>query len=103
MKKPLLSAALSMAFAMPCLAQTANPAPAAAPASPHKFTGNLTVATDYRFRGISQTFRRPTLQGGFDYSHSSSFYAGNWNYNVSGVQYNNGAALEMDFYAGYKF
>ena len=63
----------------------------------------MTVASDYRFRGISQTFKQPALQGGFDYAHSSGFYLGNWNSNVSGNQYNNGAGLEMDFYGGYKF
>ncbi|MBS0309234.1 MAG: hypothetical protein JSS58_09715, partial [Proteobacteria bacterium] len=78
MKKMILSAAVLAAFATPAFAQQA-----AAPASPHTFTGNVTVATDYRFRGISQTFKQPTVQGGFDYSHSSGFYLGNWNSNVS--------------------
>jgi uncharacterized protein (TIGR02001 family) len=100
MKKLILSAAIFAAYAASASAQTAAPA---APASPHTFTGNLTVATDYRFRGISQTFKQPTVQGGFDYSHSSGFYLGNWNSNVSGVQFQNGAGLEMDFYGGYKF
>jgi uncharacterized protein (TIGR02001 family) len=97
MKKMILTAAVLSTLAAPSFAQTA------APASPHTFTGNLTVATDYRFRGISQTFRQPALQGGFDYSHSSGFYIGNWNSNVSGNLFLNGAGLEMDFYGGYKF
>ncbi|MDB5842068.1 MAG: hypothetical protein JWQ23_4020 [Herminiimonas sp.] len=100
MKKLILSAAVYAALAPAAFAQTAAPA---APVSDHTFTGNMTIATDYRFRGVSQTFRKPTLQGGLDYSHSSGFYVGNWNSNVSGVQYNNGASLEMDFYGGYKF
>lgn len=95
MKKLMLTAAVFATFAAPAFAEEA--------ASPHTFTGNLTVASDYRFRGISQTFKQPTVQGGFDYSHSSGFYLGNWNSNVSGLQYNNGASLEMDFYGGYKF
>jgi uncharacterized protein (TIGR02001 family) len=97
MKKLILSAAILAAFASSASAQSA------APASPHTFTGNLTLATDYRFRGISQTFRQPAIQGGFDYSHSSGFYLGNWNSNVSGVQFANGGSIEMDFYGGYKF
>lgn len=96
MKKLILSAAILSAFAGSASAQTAA-------ASPHTFTGNMTIATDYRFRGISQTFRQPTLQGGFDYSHSSGFYLGNWNSTVSGVQFANGGSIEMDFYGGYKF
>lgn len=100
MKKTILFAAVLATFAGSVAAQTAAPA---APASPHTLTGNITLATDYRFRGISQTFRAPTLQGGFDYSHSSGFYLGNWNSNVSGNQFNNGAGLEMDVYGGYKW
>ncbi|WP_233556366.1 TorF family putative porin [Noviherbaspirillum sedimenti] len=91
----MLTAAVLATFAAPAFAE--------APASPHTFTGNLTVASDYRFRGISQTFGKPAVQGGFDYAHSSGFYVGNWNSNVSGNQYPDGASLEMDFYGGYKF
>lgn len=97
MKKTILAAALFATFAATAFAQQA------AVASEHTFTGNLTLASDYRFRGISQTFDKPALQGGFDYAHSSGFYIGNWNSNVSGVQYPQGGSLEMDFYAGYKF
>src|SRR5262249_39184055 len=32
----------------------------------------------------------------------SGFYAGNWDSSVSGLQYPNGSALEMDFYGGYR-
>lgn len=97
MKKLILGTAIFAAFASSSIAFAEDAA------SPHSFSGNLTIASDYRFRGISQTFGRPTLQGGFDYVHSSGFYAGNWNSNVSGVQYPGGAGLEMDFYTGYKF
>lgn len=96
MKKLVLATAILAAFASSASAQQAA-------ASDHTFTGNLTLASDYRFRGISQTFGKPTLQGGFDYAHSSGFYVGNWNSNVSGVQYPNGSSLEMDFYGGFKF
>lgn len=69
--------------------------------SPHSFTANLGVFSDYRFRGLSQTLQRPALQGGFDYAHRSGFYAGNWNSNVSSSVFPN-ANLEMDVYAGFK-
>ena len=97
MKKLVLATAVFAAFATSASAQQAQPA------SDHTFTGNLTLASDYRFRGISQTFNKPAIQGGFDYAHSSGFYVGNWNSNVSGNQYPNGASLEMDLYGGYKF
>ena len=102
MRKLLLAAAAATAFAAPAAITTAYAQAAAAPASPHTFTGNMTLGSDYRFRGISQTFGGPTIQGGVDYSHSSGFYVGNWNSNVSGVTYTNGNNIEMDFYGGWK-
>jgi uncharacterized protein (TIGR02001 family) len=83
---------------VPALAQTAAPA---APASDWTVTGNAGLFSDYRFRGISQTVKKPAFQGGFDVAHSSGFYLGNWNSNVDSGAYN-GANLEMDFYGGYK-
>jgi uncharacterized protein (TIGR02001 family) len=94
----MLSLAVLAAFAAPAIA-IAQTAPAAAP-SP--VTGNMTIASDYRFRGISQTYRGPAIQGGIDYAHDSGFYIGNWNSNVSSVVYTAGSAIEMDFYGGWK-
>jgi len=96
MKKLILAAAVATALSTSVSAQQAAP-------EEHAFTGNLSVVSDYRFRGISQTFNRPAVQGGFDYAHSSGFYVGNWNSNVSGNQFPDGASLEMDLYGGYKF
>ena len=84
-------------------AQTSAPAAAPAATPEHSLTGNLSLNSDYRFRGISQSWKLPALQGGFDYAHSSGFYAGTWASNVSGNSYNNGAGLELDLYAGFKF
>ena len=105
MRKLLLATAVSAAFVSPLASTTAHAqaaAPTAAPASPHTLTGNVSFASDYRFRSISQTYKSPALQGGFDYSHSSGLYAGTWASNVSGNQYTNGAGLEWDFYGGWK-
>ena len=102
MRKLALAAATAAVLASPLAVSTAYAQAAAAPASPHTFTGNMTLASDYRFRGISQTYLGPTIQGGFDYSHASGFYVGNWNSNVSGLAYNNGNNIEMDFYGGWK-
>lgn len=101
MRKTLLATALSAAFSLPAIGH-AQTAPAAAPASPHTLTANIGLYSSYRFRGIDQTFGKPALQGGVDYSHSSGFYLGNWNSNVnSGAGYPSGN-LEMDFYGGWK-
>lgn len=106
MKNTHIAVAALAGFSLSVSAQTisgaaAEPPAAATSASP--LSANLAVVSDYRFRGLSQSFRRPALQGGFDYAHPSGFYVGNWNSSVSGNQYNNGAGLEMDFYGGYKF
>lgn len=65
-------------------------------------SGNLSLTSDYRFRGVSQTQNAPAVQGGLDYAHSSGFYVGNWNSSVSSQVYTNGAGVESDLYAGYK-
>ena len=99
MRKTLLSLGFAALLAAPTFAQAQAPA---APQSPHTITGNVGLFSSYRFRGIDQTFGKPALQGGIDYSHASGFYLGNWNSNV-----NEGAGfpagnLEMDFYGGWK-
>lgn len=106
MRKTILAASLAAAtLAVPTLAaaQAAAPAPAAEkPASPHTFTANIGLYSSYRFRGIDQTFGKPALQGGVDYSHESGFYVGNWNSNVNQGAGYPGGNLEMDFYGGWK-
>jgi uncharacterized protein (TIGR02001 family) len=77
-------------------------------ASPHTFTGNVGFASEYRYRGITQTTAKPALQGGFDYSHASGFYLGTWASNVSWLADQSTTAapvsnsLELDLYGGYK-
>src|SRR3954471_19517108 len=99
MRKSILTISVAAALATPGLAAAQAAAPAAAP-SP--ITGNMTIASDYRFRGISQTYVGPAIQGGIDYGHPSGFYVGNWNSNVSSSLFSGGSGIEMDFYGGYK-
>ena len=103
MKKLVLVSAVAAAFAAPT-AVLAQAAPAAAPASPHTFTANVGLVSDYLFRGISQTRGKPALQGGADYSHSSGLYAGIWGSNIKWVSdaQNVSVPLEIDVYGGYK-
>jgi uncharacterized protein (TIGR02001 family) len=96
MKKSLIALALVSAFAAPAFAEEAAPTPV------HTFTGNVTLASDYVFRGISQSQRQPAIQGGFDYSHASGLYAGTWASNVAWVNTKDNNSMEWDFYAGYK-
>jgi uncharacterized protein (TIGR02001 family) len=62
-----------------------------------EFSGNVTLATDYRFRGISQGDRSPAIQGGFDLETESGFYVGTWASNVGFTE----GSIELDVYAGF--
>lgn len=101
MKRSIISAAVLAALSGSPFALVSS-VHAAEAASPHTLTGNMMLTSDYRFRGISQSFKKPAIQGGIDYSHSSGFYLGTWASSVSGNQYPNGSSLEWDFYGGYK-
>ena len=63
-------------------------------------SANLTFASDYRFRGQSQTDHRAALQGGIDYAGASGLFAGLW---ASTINFNDEAnsPAEVDFTAGY--
>lgn len=99
MRLSIIAASLLSAFAaLPALAEDA-------PASPHTFTGNVAVASEYTYRGLAQTNNRPAIQGGFDYSHASGLYVGNWNSSISWIGdagLGASASTEMDVYAGFK-
>lgn len=68
-------------------------------------TGNISVVSKYVLRGITNDTESDTatLQGGFDYAHSSGVYVGYWG---SGLDYaDKGGAVtgfENDIYGGYK-
>ncbi|TEU26877.1 TorF family putative porin [Alkanindiges illinoisensis] len=59
-------------------------------------TGNVTLSTDYRFRGISQTSNNPAIQGAVNFNHESGTYASLWASNVSG-----NSTAEIDGVLGY--
>ncbi len=99
----------ALALSGAAMAQTAAPAAPAAAASP--FTYNLTLASNYKFRGQDQnqtktTAFKPALQGGVDWAHESGFYLGNWNSTIDWTKYlpsKNDSSVEVDVYGGYKF
>ena len=103
-QKTAIALAASGLLATTAFAQTA---PAAAPEAPEAspVTANVSVVSDYRYRGISQSNLRPAIQGGFDYAHESGFYIGNWNSSITWINNLNpnvSSGVEMDFYAGVK-
>ncbi|MBI1362308.1 MAG: hypothetical protein GC155_18695 [Alphaproteobacteria bacterium] len=90
----IIGAIAAAAGAAPAFAQDAEPTPAVS------FSGNVAVTSDYVFRGISQSNSDMALQGGFDLTTSSGFYAGTW---LSSIDFNDAsdANVEWDVYAGY--
>lgn len=86
-----LAAALTLG-ALPAQAQATSP-----------FSFNVSLTSDYRYRGISQSRLKPALQGGIDYAHSSGFYLGVWASSIKWIKDAGGDAdVEVDVYAGYK-
>ena len=104
-KKTLLAASLA-ALSMGALAQTNDASKdevELAPSDAWAATANVNVVSDYRFRGIDQTFNQPAVQGGFDITMPYGFYLGNWNSNVSPSAGFPGGNIEMDLYGGWKY
>jgi uncharacterized protein (TIGR02001 family) len=66
-------------------------------------SANVALASEYVWRGVTQSSEDPVVQGGFDVSHSSGLYVGTW---ASSLESNSGktdaASTEIDVYAGYK-
>lgn len=61
---------------------------------------NVTLATDYIWRGQSQTDGAGAIQGGLDLAHESGLYIGAWASNVDADDFG-GASVEIDYYAGF--
>jgi uncharacterized protein (TIGR02001 family) len=89
-KSNLLNSLVLAALAVPGLAMAED--------SP--FSSNVSLVSNYLYRGVTQTGDRGAIQGGFDYAHPSGFYAGAWGSNISWLG-GTGSSLELDTYAGY--
>ncbi|MBF0154712.1 MAG: hypothetical protein HQL64_13305 [Magnetococcales bacterium] len=99
------STRLMLGLATACLA-AAPSANAETKAGDFTFTSNVSLTSDYVWRGISQSNRSPAIQGGFKVAHELGFYASVWG---SNVDFGNGATtvdgglphLEMDLTGGF--
>ncbi len=102
MLKSFLSAsAVSLVVGLvPAIAQAQA---AKAPEPDYTLTGNISLVSDYRYRGISQTRLKPALQGTIDFAHKSGFYLGAFGTNVKWIKDGGGKGnTELDLYGGYK-
>ena len=83
------------------LAITALPSVSHAEDSPLSF--NVSLTSDYRYRGISQSRLKPALQGGVDYALPAGFYVGAWASTIKWIKdFGGDANVEVDLYGGYK-
>ena len=107
MRKSLITTAVLGALAAPAFVFAAD----AAPAPDLTVAYNVGLYSQYIFRGLTQTERRPALQGGVDLTHSSGLYLGVWGSNISWLRdnygsvpvYDKGGNLELDIYGGYRY
>lgn len=89
---------LALPLVMMIALSAANARAADAPSS--SATGNVGVTSDYMFRGLTQTWGRPAIQGGADCTAANGLAAGFWASSISQRSYP-GAAMELDLYASY--
>lgn len=71
----------------------------------YNITSNVSLVSQYLYRGISQTNKKPALQAGVDYAHVNGGYVGLWGSNISWLSDNSSnvsASIEVDIYGGYK-
>lgn len=88
---------MTLRFPLLALAALVVAGPAAAQDA-SSFDFNIGAASDYVFRGVSQTDENPQVFGGADVS-VGQVYAGVW---VSNVDFNDSTDAEYDLYAGFK-
>jgi uncharacterized protein (TIGR02001 family) len=65
-----------------------------------ELSANIGVASNYYFRGITQTDDGAAVSGGIDYNHESGFYVGTW---MSNIDFTSApkSNVEVDGYLGF--
>ena len=87
-------------LAISALSALSLSAPVAAQDAEKNWSGNINLVSQYRFRGIDQSWGQPALQGGVDYKNPNGWYAGAWASTISPRSYAGGHS-ELDLYGGY--
>lgn len=76
--------------------------PAPTPAPNITVTGNIGLVSDYMFRGISLSNRRPAIQGEVDINQKDGWYLSLWSSSISEAAYHHTTGQEVDVYVGKK-
>jgi uncharacterized protein (TIGR02001 family) len=71
-----------------------------APETASPLSGSVTFASQYVSRGVRQSWGRPAIQAGVDYTTPGGWSAGAWTSTIDDRFVENGT-LELDLYAGY--
>jgi uncharacterized protein (TIGR02001 family) len=86
----------------------AAPAAAAAPTPEFTVTGAAAIVSQYKFRGLTQSDSKPTVQATVTVSDKSGFYISFWGSGGAGDRFDNNTAYfspnngtEIDVYGGY--
>lgn len=107
--RPAAAADPAPALAEPGQTEANSPAADSPTAPPKDFTitGGLTVVSDYRFRGLTQSDEKPVPQATININHSSGLYVGTWASALDGGPDGSTPALtnygiaEVDLYGGF--
>lgn len=97
--KMIICAAAALLLATPVVAQEAEAPP---PEPAFKLSGGATLASQYRFRGISLSDEKAAIQGTINLNHESGFYGGFWASSIDGWGELGGSNVELDLYGGWK-
>lgn len=88
----------SAIFAAPALAQDVGDQPASE--SSITVSANVTIASEYRFRGVDLSGGDLAIQGGVDVAHDAGFYIGTWGSSLDEDTVGFGST-ELDIYGGW--
>lgn len=88
LNKKLLSISIAAALAAPAMV--------ASTAAHAEVSANVTVTSNYMWRGMSLSSDAAAVQGGLDYNHASGFFAGVWASTLG-----SGNGTEVDYYFGF--
>lgn len=97
LKAGLFGVVALASFAPAAYADGSDAAPAWGP-----FTAGVSLTSDYRFRGLSNSNRDAAVQGWVQYDHESGFFANIWASNVDFQDSSTyDSSVEVDFTVGY--
>jgi uncharacterized protein (TIGR02001 family) len=69
-------------------------------ASANEFSSTITAASEYDFRGVSQSAKDPALQASLDFAADSGVYMGAW---ASNIDFGGAESVEIDGYIGWAY